>query len=126
MNKDYHVDQSLKHIQTKYPDLYSSRKAIVKALVMGLHVWLDEFDSKPPYTRLNTGCHREVRHHNQGFLEAVVKFVDEFDIEFEDIIREEAQRHIKEDMGKIPLKSDYENLTRGKRFILGITGRLPD
>lgn len=108
-----HYRSSLEKVKKKYPELYEREKEAIEKLLMALHEWLDWYFGKKgedeeglyDFTGAQSFRHRAKRHHIQGIGQAV----EFFGRQYEAIIREEAERHIKEDMGDLLLfKEDYK------------------
>ena len=109
-----HIADSFSHIEKEHPDIYRYRKDILDKLIPELHSWFDEFDGKKTneydYTGVNCVKHREQRHHIQGISEALRKFSEKYGPEFKMIIRDEAERHLLNDMGVIYFEEDYHRI----------------
>ena len=87
---------------------------LLEKMLLELHLWFDEFNLRKgedyDYTGINCIKHREQRHHVEGISEAVEIFSGKYGKNFKAIIREEAERHVQDDMNHIPFKDDYKRI----------------
>ena len=112
MKIEEHFGNSIKSLMENHSQEYWDNEGTLAELLLELHLWLDEFDLKKgegyDYTGANCIKHREQRHHIEGISEAVEIFSQHYGNQFKQIIREEAERHIQNDMKQIPFKDDYK------------------
>jgi hypothetical protein len=113
-----HVTRSLENISKTYPDLFESEEINPRVIMADLHFWLDFYCGRKGKDREGdfdfTGhlCirHRAKRHHFEGILEIVDILTKEYGPRFSEIIRQEAERHIYDDMGRILFADDYKQI----------------
>jgi len=110
-----HLESSLNSIRKNYPEIYGEKRDVLEELLLELHKWFDAFAGKKSedYDYSNPRfCirHREQRHHIQGIRMAVEIFSKHYGRDFAKLIGEEAERHVREDMERIPFESDYKKI----------------
>jgi hypothetical protein len=121
---EIHVERSLIFARKNFPELFALEMEVVIDLIKELHGWLDYYDSRKgkdddgpfDFTGARNIRHRAKRHHIEGFREAVKLFTEKYGEKFTNLIRQEAERHIKDDMGQILSKSDYEVIGFWKNY----------
>ena len=114
MKVEKHVDNSVENIRRKHSQEYKIHKDVLEKILFELHTWFDDFDLKKgvdyDYTGVNCIKHREQRHHVEGISEAAEIFSKRYGENFRAIIREEAERHVLDDMGSIYFRDDYKQI----------------
>ncbi|MCX6796223.1 MAG: hypothetical protein NTW06_01870 [Candidatus Falkowbacteria bacterium] len=119
-----HYNSSVENVKKNYPELYQQEKETIEKLLMDLHEWLDYFynrkgeDEEGPYdfTGRFVIRHRAKRHHWQGIDKAVVFLRLLCSSKYASIIREEARRHIIDDMGEVLFAEDYRRIGFWKNY----------
>jgi len=119
-----HLKISIINIRKSHQELYYREKQIILELIYDLHKWLDFYDNRQgedkegPYdfTGSRSIRHRAKRHHLEGINEAVNIFSRQHGERFAGIIREEARRHIMDDMGAILCAMDYRAIGFWKNY----------
>jgi len=100
-----HYKSSLESVMQTYPELYKKDEMKIKHLLLKIHKTLDaNFDANSPEPLL----HRETTHHQEGIEEIVNTLSKRFGKEYEEIILQEASRHVIDDMGQLYTKADYQ------------------
>ena len=101
-----HAIKSFQTINAKNPKYLKDNWEVLYPLLWELHYWFDKFSGDKGYdTPYSNWYHKEVRHHDSGITQAVDHFCYKYGLEFENIIRQEAERHVRDDFGEIPSKS---------------------
>lgn len=82
--------------------------------------WFDYFINKKnedfDYTGINCLKHREQRHHHEGINEAVKIYSKKYGDKYKKIIRQEAERHVYDDMGTIYFAQAYRQIGFWKKI----------
>ena len=114
MKVEKHTSKSIEIIKKNHPKEYEDYHDVLENILLELHRWFDDFDSKQgenyDYTGINCIKHREQRHHVEGISEAVAIFSKKYGENFRIIIREEAERHVSDDMNFIYFRDDYKQI----------------
>jgi hypothetical protein len=114
MKHGLHVEKSRAFVKAKHPALYAANPATIDNLLKELHLWLDFFHNKKgdgyDYTGFNVIKHREQRHHLEGIEEIASQIAQKYGPEFLQIAREEAERHVIDDMRYVPFRDDYKRM----------------
>jgi len=119
-----HYLSSLKEVRKNFPHYFPEEAENVEEMIFQLHIWLDHYSGKRgedeagPYdfTGHLAIRHRAKRHHFQGINQAANVFSQQFGAKFSGLIRQEAERHIYEDMGRILFKEDYQRIGFWKNY----------
>ena len=113
-----HLAKSLWNVRKRYPLL---RGSLTKQVLGELHIWLDHFYGKRgegyDYSDFSVN-HREQRHHRDGIDEVVKILSQKYGERYSCLVREEAERHIVDDMGRIvKSKQEYLSLRMGDGWV---------
>jgi len=102
-----HVQKSLERLaKSDSTGLYSLAPKIVEEIVHEVHGTFDEHHVRTgnPIEDLK---HRAFLHHQEGIRQITKMLTKEYGKTYKDLIRQEAQQHVKDDMGYIPRKEEY-------------------
>jgi hypothetical protein len=119
-----HYCSSLKMVRRNYPEMFLEEGETIDRLLQDLHSWLDHYCGRQgedeegtfDFTGHLAIRHRAKRHHLQGINQAVRKFSGEYGERFSRLIRQEAERHIFDDMGAILFAEDYQQIGFWKNY----------
>jgi len=95
-----HLRESVERVKQTNWKLYEKDPAKIRKLLCRIHKTLDAYFDPSAENLL---AHREVLHHREG----VEQVTAEFGVEYENIIRYEAARHVIADMGQVYMRGDY-------------------
>ena len=107
MQHNWHFKKSLEKLsKNDSTGLYSLAPKIVEQIIHEVHSSFDEY-FVPRRDSMKMLRHRAFLHHDEGIKKITEKLVKEYGEIYKPIIEQEAQEHVKDDMGYIPRKEEY-------------------